>query len=119
MKRPSLRELLLLLGLAGIAVFLSHEIVRGQQPAKPDVFAEFKSKLALDGYDAVSYFRTGKPIKGVAAHGVSWKGASWRFASAESKAAFEANPHAFAPQYGGYCAWAVSQGYTAKGDPNH
>jgi hypothetical protein len=120
MKRPSLHELLLLLGLAGLAVFLlSHEIVRAQQPEKPAVFAEFKSKLALDGYDAVSYFRTGKLAKGVATHRVSWNGANWQFASAESKAAFEANPQSFAPQYGGYCAWAVSQGYTAKGDPNH
>ena len=28
-----------------------------------------------------------------------------------------ANPEAYAPQYGGYCAWAVSQGKTASADP--
>ena len=30
---------------------------------------------------------------------------------------FAANPEKYAPQYGGYCAWAVSQGYTASTDP--
>jgi YHS domain-containing protein len=82
------------------------------------VFADFRSKLALDGYDAVAYFKAGKPVQGTAQHAVVWNGATWHFASAENKAAFEANPQAFAPQYGGYCAWAVSEGYTAKGDPN-
>ena len=42
---------------------------------------------------------------------------SWRFANAKNLEAFKAKPDAYAPQYGGYCAWAVSQGYTAKGDP--
>jgi hypothetical protein len=44
-------------------------------------------------------------------------GASWRFASAQNLATFSANPEKFSPQYGGYCAWAVSQGYTASSDP--
>jgi YHS domain-containing protein len=89
-----------------------------QQSQKPPVFTDFRSKLALDGYDPVSYFKQGKPAKGNPAHAAAWNGASWHFSSAENKAAFEANPQAFAPQFGGYCAWAVSQGYTAKGDPH-
>src|SRR3546814_16837754 len=28
-----------------------------------------------------------------------------------------ADPALYAPQYGGYCAWAVAQGYTASTDP--
>jgi hypothetical protein len=32
---------------------------------------------------------------------------------------FEANPERYLPAYGGYCAWAVAQGYLAKGDPQH
>ncbi len=117
MRRPSWHEVFLLLGLAALtALMLQHDLVRAQSP-KPPVFAEFSSKLALDGNDAVAYFKSGKPIKGQAQHSVSWNGATWHFASAENKAAFEANPRSFAPQYGGYCAWAVSEGYTAKGDP--
>ena len=42
-----------------------------------------------------------------------YNGATWRFASAANKAAFDAEPARYAPQYGGYCAWAVSEGYTA------
>jgi hypothetical protein len=30
---------------------------------------------------------------------------------------FQANPEAYAPQFGGYCSFAVSEGYTADGDP--
>lgn len=75
-------------------------------------------KVAVSGYDAVSYFRgKGTPVKGSARFKVSWKGAEWHFASAENAAAFKANPAAFAPQYGGHCAWAIAQGYLAPGDP--
>jgi hypothetical protein len=45
-------------------------------------------------------------------------GAQWRFASAANRDAFSADPGKYAPQYGGYCAWAVSQGYTAEIDPD-
>ena len=118
MKKPTLREMLLLLGLAALAAFiLQYDLVRAQAPGKPPVFAEFTSKLALDGHDAVAYFKTGRPTKGLAQHASTWNGATWTFASPENKAEFEAKPQAFAPQYGGYCAWAVSEGYTAKGDP--
>lgn len=76
------------------------------------------SKIAVGGYDTVSYFRgNGQPAKGSAQFKVSWKGAEWRFATAENAAAFKANPAAFAPQYGGHCAWAIAQGYLAPGDP--
>jgi hypothetical protein len=119
MKKPNAHEIVLLLVLAAIAAFLlQRDIVRAQQAPKPQVFNEFRSKLALDGYDPVAYFKTGSPQKGNPAHALNWKGAAWHFASAENKAAFEASPEAFAPQFGGYCAWAVSQGYTAKGDPS-
>jgi hypothetical protein len=119
MTKPSWRGLILLLGLAGVTLVLANHIaVRAQQSAKPPVFTEFKSKLALDGYDAVAYFKTGKPAKGDPAHAAMWNGATWHFTSAENKAAFEVSPQAYAPQYGGYCAWAVSEGYTAKGDPS-
>jgi hypothetical protein len=43
-------------------------------------------------------------------------GAEFRFASAAHMARFKANPAAYAPQYGGYCAWAVADGHLAKGD---
>jgi YHS domain-containing protein len=73
--------------------------------------------LALSGYDPVAYFTDGKPVPGSASFTLEWMGATWRFASAEHRDAFTANPLLYAPQYGGYCAWAVSQDRTASSDP--
>lgn len=74
--------------------------------------------VALEGYDAVAYFTAGKPVKGSEEFETAWRGAKWRFASAESMKAFASSPEKYAPQYGGYCAWAVSRNYTADADPN-
>jgi YHS domain-containing protein len=57
-------------------------------------------------------------VKGSAKFATTYQGAEFRFASANHLAAFKANPAKYAPQYGGYCAWAVSQGYTASADPS-
>jgi len=72
---------------------------------------------AIDGYDAVAYFTEGRPVEGEGDFTHEWMGAKWYFASAANRDAFAADPAKYAPQYGGYCAWAVSQGYTAKIDP--
>jgi YHS domain-containing protein len=82
-----------------------------------DIYTGTFSSLAVGGYDTVAYFKAGRPVKGAAQFETQYKGATWRFASKENLDAFRANPTAFAPQYGGYCAWAVAQGYTASGDP--
>lgn len=79
----------------------------------------FGPKFAVGGYDPVAYFEAGKPVEGTDEFATEYKGATWRFASAESRDKFIASPETFAPQYGGYCAWAVSQGYTASGDPKY
>ena len=75
------------------------------------------SDLAVSGYDPVAYFTDGKPVEGDRANSYEWQGVTWRFATPENLEAFKADPAKYAPQYGGYCAWAVSQGYTASADP--
>ena len=77
-----------------------------------------KDGAAIGGYDPVAYFTDGRPIIGNAAHTYQWDGATWRFANAESRVKFATAPEKYAPKYGGFCAWAVSQGYTAKTDPD-
>ena len=72
---------------------------------------------AAGGYDVVSYFDGTAPVKGERAFSTSHNGADFRFSSQANLDTFLADPDAYAPQYGGYCAWAVSQGYTAPGDP--
>ena len=74
--------------------------------------------VAIEGYDPVAYFTDGKPVEGSSDFTHDWNGATWRFASADNRDMFAADPEKFAPQYGGYCAWAVSQGYTASIDPD-
>jgi YHS domain-containing protein len=73
---------------------------------------------AIKGYDPVAYFTQSEPVKGRGAHSYEWMGATWYFASAENMELFAGDPEKYAPQYGGYCAYAVSQGYTAKIDPD-
>ena len=73
--------------------------------------------LAASGYDVTAYFLRGKPVRGSAKHQIQYKDVTWRFETAASLARFKADPVAYAPQFGGYCAWAVSQGYIASGDP--
>ncbi len=74
--------------------------------------------VAIKGYDPVAYFTAGKPMKGSSDFAYEWNGAEWRFASEGNRDAFKADPVKYAPQFGGYCAWAVSRGYTAGIDPD-
>ncbi len=69
---------------------------------------------AIRGYDPVAYFTEKKPVKGKRAYSHKWKGATWYFASERNRDLFRDNPEKYAPRYGGYCAYAVSQGYTAS-----
>ena len=82
-----------------------------------EVYTGTFSSLAVGGYDPVAYFKAGRPVAGNDQFSLQHKGATWRFSSKENLDAFRANPAAFAPQYGGYCAWAAAQGGTASGDP--
>jgi hypothetical protein len=74
-------------------------------------------KVAIGGYDPVAYFTEAKPVEGSGDFEYAWMGATWRFASAADRDRFAAEPEKYAPQYGGYCAYAVSQGGTADVDP--
>lgn len=73
---------------------------------------------AIDGYDVVAYFDQGEAIKGLPQWTQEYKGAIWRFASQAHRQSFAAQPEQYLPQFGGYCAFAVSQNYTAYSDPN-
>ncbi len=77
----------------------------------------FGANLAVGGYDTVAYHTQKQAIVGNPAFRVSWKGAEWRFATAEARDQFVTEPEKYAPQFGGYCAFAVAYGSTAAGDP--
>jgi len=73
--------------------------------------------VAIKGYDPVAYFTDRRPIKGLPEFKYVWKGAEWRFADSDHLEMFTKDPEKYAPMYGGYCAYAVSQGKTADIDP--
>lgn len=74
--------------------------------------------VAIRGTDPVAYFTEGRPVEGSSEFSAEWNDATWYFANAANREAFLATPEAYAPQYGGFCSWAVAQGYTASTDPD-
>lgn len=89
----------------------------GSASAEAPVYTGFFSNKAVGGYDPVAYFKQGKPVEGSKRFHLSYKDADWYFSNQENLQAFKDDPDRYAPQYGGYCAWAVGHGITAKGDP--
>ena len=75
------------------------------------------SNDAIEGYDPIAYFTEQKAVKGEKSYSYQWKDATWYFSSAENMKMFKGNPEKYAPQFGGYCSFAVSKGFTAKIDP--
>ncbi|MDJ1170690.1 YHS domain-containing (seleno)protein [Roseofilum sp. BLCC_M154] len=85
----------------------------------PAVFS--RDGVAIRGADPVAYFMKGKnenAMMGNAEYQHQWNGTTWYFSSAENRDKFAANPSEYAPQYGGYCAKAMSEGNLAPVDPN-
>ncbi|MGO3343729.1 MAG: YHS domain-containing (seleno)protein [Marinomonas sp.] len=83
------------------------------------VYTGYFSNKALKGYDTVAYFTDNKAVKGNKKFVTQYKGADWYFVNAKHLDMFENNPEKYAPQYGGYCAWALAaQRSFAPGDPN-
>lgn len=110
MRRVAIVALLAVIAGAGLFTLRSSGVLGG----KPLYATE---NGAIDGYDPVSYFAEGEARKGAVEHSLRWKGEEWRFVSAEHREAFEANPGKYAPEYGGYCAYGMSEGYLADIDP--
>lgn len=73
--------------------------------------------VAIKGYDPVAYFTEKRPVKGTMEFEYVWQGAQWRFANANHREVFQKDPEKYAPRYGGYCAYTVSQGKIAHIDP--
>ncbi|MCC0175517.1 YHS domain-containing protein [Waterburya agarophytonicola K14] len=71
----------------------------------------------MRGTDPVAYFTEGKAVEGSSEYELEWNGNLWRFSSEENISLFEEDPEAYAPQYGGYCAKALSEGNVVSTDP--
>lgn len=76
-----------------------------------------KSDKAIRGYDPVAYFTQNKPVPGKEEFVYSWNNSNWYFSSQLNLNLFKTNPEKYAPQYGGYCAYGLSNGYKASTVP--
>ena len=76
------------------------------------------SGIALKGYDPVAYIQNSEAMPGNSEFTVTWDDADWQFASAENMMLFEQDPEAYAPQFGGFCSFAASKGFTADISPD-
>lgn len=99
----------------GFLLALSAFVAAAKSPVPP---VNASRGVAIKGYDPVAYFQESKPVKGTKQFIHEWMGAQWQFATAANRDLFAASPEKYAPQYGGYCAWAVSNNYTAETDPD-
>ena len=73
--------------------------------------------VALKGYDPVSYFTDMRPEMGMSNISYKWGGATWQFTSKDHMKMFKENPSKYTPQYGGYCAYAVTKNILVPADP--
>jgi len=92
-------------------------VVSTQALAVNPTYTSLFSSEAIKGYDTVAYFTESKPVKGKSEFSTEYNKATWLFSSQENLDLFLADPEKYAPQYGGYCAYAVSQGSTASIKP--
>lgn len=74
-------------------------------------------KIAISGYDTVAYFTVAKPMKGKPEFSASWQDVDWYFANSEHRDLFVASPARYAPQFGGFCAMAMTRGVVKTIDP--
>jgi len=105
------RFIVLSLAAVGTTVFSSPLL------AAEKFFTGLLPGVAIGGYDAVAYFTLGEAVAGDPQFSTSYEGANWHFSSQENLDMFVTNPENYAPQYGGYCAFAAAKGALAKGDP--
>jgi len=104
-------------GVTRRSFFVVAMLIAAASFATADPVNRSRAGLALDGYDPVAYFTDGQAVRGSAAFAHVHEGTTYHFASAAHREAFAADPTRYLPQYGGFCAWAVSRGYTADTDP--
>jgi YHS domain-containing protein len=98
-----------------IVAFLAQAFA--QTEAERQKHFNLKKNLALEGYDAVSYFNN-RPIEGKENISLTYKGVVYQFSSQANLTTFKSNPGKYEPAYGGWCAYAMGEnGEKVKVDP--
>jgi YHS domain-containing protein len=90
----------LLIGFISFTAFAQNETKRITQ-------FNLEKRVALQGYDPVSYFKQGKAVKGKKDLVATYEGVVYQFSSLANKNIFVKNAASYEPQYGGWCAYAM------------
>jgi hypothetical protein len=110
---PAIMRHAVLALIAAIAIFASAPVMAEER------MIAVTEGYAIGGYDPVAYVAKGVAARGSTRHALMWRGVTWLFESDASMLAFEMNPNAYTPQFGGYCAYSMAEGKLVKGDPEH
>jgi len=110
--------LLVLVIIGGVLLVVTVKRIKFLSWSHAEVNTSLFSDEAINGYDAVAYFTENAAVKGEDAYSFQWKDATWYFASPAHLDSFKQAPEKYAPQFGGYGAFAVSKGFTVNSNPN-
>lgn len=103
---------------AAVAVLLALGLGGGLQAGTTErTVADSHTGLAIDGYDPVAYFVDGEARLGLPEHEFRYGGVVWRFRNEGNQAAFAADPHVYAPGFGGHDPVGVARGVARPGHP--
>jgi YHS domain-containing protein len=89
----------------------------GRVPLAAEAAPTTDKRLALSGYDPISYFIDGHPEKGSADYQASYDDATYWFKTPEHRATFVADPDHYAPRFQGFCTVTLSRGARLEADP--
>jgi YHS domain-containing protein len=73
--------------------------------------------IAINGYDPVAFFTENAAMEGSKQYSYEWNGTTWQFKNAANRDSFKSNPEKYAPQFGGYCAYGMSENHKAPTEP--
>lgn len=93
---------------SGVLLGIGAAIPLNALASEPVIYSNSVTGIAINGFDPVAYFSESKPLEGKGEFSAQWKDATWYFSSSENRATFIEAPEKYAPQYGGYCAFAMS-----------
>ncbi len=99
---------LFLVQTTGIGQSKVHHFKYGKHPEEPIMYNIDDDKLAVKGYDVVSYFEDNKAEEGTSFYWTTYDGAIYYFATKQHLQMFTENPTKYLPKYGGWCAYGMS-----------
>lgn len=103
--------------LFGLVSTLTMMLSSGTGALTERVVADWRTGLALHGFDPVTYFTSGGPKPGHPELEYAHAGVTWRFRNEGNRAAFSERPDVYMPRFGGYDPIAIAQGAATPGHP--